>query len=48
MTKDNYKGTGVVFVRAFMRSRGPEVEASLLARLSPEDAERYLRTLEFD
>lgn len=48
MTEDNYKGTGVVFVRSFMRSRGPEIEARVLARLSPEDAERYLRTLEFD
>ena len=48
MTEDNYKGTGAVFVRSFVRSRGPEAEARLLAKLSPEDAERYLRTLAFD
>lgn len=48
MTENNYKGTGAVFVRSFVRSRGPEVEARLLAKLSPEDGERYLRTLEFD
>lgn len=46
--EDNYKGTGAVFVRSLLRSRGSEIETRLLRKLSPDDAERYLRTLAFD
>ena len=48
MIDNNYKGTGVVFMRSFVRAMNSALEPRLLAKLPPEDAERYLKTLEFD
>lgn len=48
MTANNYKGTGAVFMRSFIRATNPAIEERVLAKLSPEDADRYLKTLEFD
>jgi len=45
---NNYKGTGAVFVRKLIASRGPEFEQRFLARLNPAEVAIYHQTFEFD
>jgi hypothetical protein len=42
-----YKGTGVVFVRSLIKSRGAALEQRFLAALSAEERSYYATTLEF-
>lgn len=42
-----YKGTGVVFVRSLIRSRGEAIERRFLSALTPEERNHYATTLEF-
>jgi len=42
-----YKGTGVVFMRSFLRSRGGEIEQRFLLALTDEERQIYTTTLEF-